>query len=362
MNRTKKILSGPKQEKKVRKPIDKKVYIIISAILGVLLIGALLFDQLYKRPLMKINEDKYYLEDLNYYIYDLEAQYDAIDQMFGGQYWDMVYDQMTGITVRDAALQEAIETALMTEVLYKEAMAKDYQLTEEENETITEQVNSLLEEKMDEKVIKKNNFTKEGLRDSIGKITLANRYRKDLIDSLPVDDEGIKAGIDPADYKRYDIEYLFISTQETNEDNEMVSLSDEDKQAAYDKISSYYDTAKNTEDWSSILADDEEDVVYREDYFLESGTDFSEEFQDLMKSMENGSVSDIYEAENGYYIVRMVDNDSSISYDNAVSSAISRAESQAFSEEYDRILSTYDFDINENILSTLDMGEITLVK
>ena len=37
---------------------------------------------------------------------------------------------MTGITVRDAALQEAIETALMTEVLYKEAMAKDYQLTE----------------------------------------------------------------------------------------------------------------------------------------------------------------------------------------------------------------------------------------
>ena len=35
----------------------------------VVLIAALLFDQLYKRPLVTIDGKKYYLEDLTYYFY-----------------------------------------------------------------------------------------------------------------------------------------------------------------------------------------------------------------------------------------------------------------------------------------------------
>lgn len=366
MNNSKKLKT--KKVKKDRlieqKPITKisKPWIITSAVLVVILVAALLFDQLYESTLLKINGKKYTLSDLSYYFYTVESQYDYYDQMFGGggAYWDMTYDDTTGATVRDQAKNDAIESVKYNEILYKEATAEGYSLTEEEKTTINENVDSLLKDQLSDTVIRKNDFTDKYLTDIISKTTLVSRYRQDKIDALDIDDEAIKEGIKYEDYRQYDIEYLFIPTQTTDADGNTVDLTDEEKSTAYDKLNSYYETAKTTEDWSTLLPDDEEDVTYQSTNFIESGSTYSEDFEKMMMAMENDAVSEIYEAENGYYIIRMVNNNSSESYDNAVEDAITTKENEEFQKVYDDIAAKYDVTTNEKAIEKLTMGSLTL--
>lgn len=360
MNRKIKNRSKEKQEKEQKKVVNPKVLIISSIVAVVILVGGLLFDQFYESTVLTINKEKYHMDDLSYYFYTVESQYDYYNQMFGGSYWDMTYDEETGATVRDAAKQEAIDSAIYSEILYKEAVSEGYTLTEEEKTTIDTNVTSLLDGQLTEAVVEKNNFTKEYLTEFLGKATLSDRYRKDKIEALPIDDEAIKADYDPADYRQYDIEYLYVTTQTTDDDGNTIDLSAEEKTAAFDKLNALSESAKTTKDWSTLIPEDEEDLKYQKGNFIATDTKFDEKFEAMMMAMENDAISKVYEAEGGYYIVRMVNNNSSERYDSTVKQAITDAENQGFSEVYQKISEKYDYSINNGYLKSLTMGNITL--
>lgn len=360
MNNAKKTIRYPKKEVKDKKKINPKVWIISSIVLVIALIGSLLFDQLYKRTIITIDNDKYYMEDLSYYFYGIESAYDYYDQMFGGQYWDMVMDESTGSTARDMAMQEALNSALYTEILYREAIADDYSLTDEDKETVETNVASLLDEQLTEEVIEKNGFTQEYLTDVLSKTTLVSRYRQDLIDALDIDDAAIKAEVNYDEYRQYDIEYVFLSTETKDEDGKSVPINETEKEAALDKINALYETALDTEDWSELIPEEEKELLYRKDNFLESDTTFSEDLEAAIMVMENDTVSEVLEDERGYYFVRMIDNNSSESYDTAVQEAITAKENEGFNEVYNDIADKYEKDINTKALRRYRMGNITL--
>lgn len=347
-----------------QKPITKmsKPWLIASAVLIVVLIAALLFDEFYESTLITIDGKKYQMSDMTYYFYTVETQFDYYDQMFGGggAYWDMSFDEASGTTMRDQAKQEAIDSVKYTEILYKEAIDEGYSLTEEEKETISGNVDTMLNEQLSPTVISRNNFSKAYLTEVLGKSTLVERYRQDKIDALDIDDEAIKAGIKFEDYRQYDIEYLYVSTKTTDEDGNYVDVSEEEKTAAYDKISGVFEAAKTTEDWSTLVPDDETQLTYQETNFVESGTTYSEEFEAMMMAMENGAVSEIYEDESGYYIVRMINNNSSESYDTAVEEAITSKENEEFNTIYEGILKQHKVKTNDKAIKKLKMGSLTI--
>lgn len=360
MNNAKKTIRYPKKDEKQKIKINPKVWMITSIVLAIALIGSILFDQLYKRTIITINGDKYYMEDLTYYIYGIESAYDYYNQIFGGQYWDMVVDQNTGKTARDVAMDEAIDSALYTEILYREAIADGYTLTDEDKEKVENNVASLLDEQFTEEVIKKNGFTEEYLTNILSKTTLVSRYREDQIKALDIDDEAIKAEINYDEYRQYDVEYVFISTEKKDEDNNTVSMNEEEKAAALAKITELYETAKQTEDWSKLISEDEEELIYREQSFIESDTKFSEELETTIMAMENDTVSDILEDESGYYFVRMINNNSTESYDAAVEESITKAENEGFNEIYNEISKKYETTVNYKALKKYRMGTITI--
>ncbi len=367
MNNSKK-LKAKKEKKKDRlleaKPLSKisKPWIIAFCALVVIMIGAMLFDQLYEKTILTIDGEKYKMSDVAFYFYGVESQYDYYDQMFGGSgsYWNMVFDEKTGETVRDSAKEEAVNNTIYNEILYKEAVAAGYTLTEDEKKSISSQVDSLLTSTLSSSVKSRNKFTKSSLTSILDKTTLVSRYRQDKIDSFDIDDAAIKAGVKFEDYRQYDIETLFISTKTTGEDGKSVAVSDDEKAAAYDKLKSYYEKAKTTEDWSKLLPESEKDVTYADTNFLESGTTYSEDMEKMMMAMNNGDVSEIYEAEDGYYIVRMVNNNSSEAYDNEVKSQISAEENKQFDAFYEDIKAKHKYSTNEKALASMEMGSITI--
>jgi foldase protein PrsA len=341
-----------------------KLWVAISAILVIALVGGLLFDQYYEPTLLKVDGKSYKMSNLSYYFYSVEYQYDYYDQIFGGggAYWDMTNNSATGQTVRDAAKDEAIQTALSTEVLYNQAVAEGYALTEDEKNTIDTNVDNLLSTQIPAEVIRKNSFSKAYLTKIVSRVTLADRYRKDKIATLNIDRDSIKASVKYEDFRQFDIQYLFISTKTTDEEGNSVDVSADEKSAAYDKIKGVFEAAKTTEDWSTLIPEDETQLTYQDTNFLKTSTSYSEDLKTMMMGMENGAVSEIFEDEKGYYIIRMADNDDKQSYDTEVQDQITKVENEGFSTLYkNNILPEHTYTINEKALKSYTMGTITLV-
>ncbi|NLO08674.1 MAG: hypothetical protein GX129_02240 [Clostridiales bacterium] len=363
MNKSKKTIKGKKSKQK-QFTISPKVWMVVGAILGLALIVGILFDQLYKSPLVTIDDEKYYLEDLTYQFYNTESTYNYINQLYGGSYWDMPYNESSDMTVRDYAKLETINNVIYEEVLYNEAITNGYTLTEEEIDKIDENVNSTLNDiGLSEKFIKENGFTPEYLKTVFTKNTLANRFKQDVIDSFDINDKEIEAGFSYSDYRQYDIDYLYISTVKTNEeDNSQVPLDDAEKKAALDKITDLREKALDTEDWSTIIPEDEKELQYRTSDFLAKDTYFSEDLMSTMLAMENNDITDVVEEADGYYVIRMLNNNSAETYDRTVEEAITEKEEEAFSKEYmDNILPNHSFELNNRAIGNLRMGRITLV-
>jgi foldase protein PrsA len=264
--------------------------------------------------------------------------------------------------MREVGREEAIQQALKTEVLYREAKSEGYKLTDAEKTDVATKADKLLKEDLTKEQKKLTGFTKDYLTEYIGKTTLVDRYHKEKVDSFSIDDEGIKASINYDDYRQYDIQLLKISTKITDESGNSVDMTAEEKAAAKDKLSKLYEDAKKSTDWSTLLPEDEKEITFTEDNFLATDEDFSEDFKKMMMAMENNAVSDIYETEDGYYIVKMINNNSTESYDNVVKEAITTAEEDEFSKLYSEILAKYKYKINDKELNTITLGNITLVQ
>ena len=364
MNKSKKPIKGSKKANEKQFTISPIVWIVVGTILGLALIVGILFDQLYKSPLVTIDDKKYYLEDMTYQFYNTESYHNYISQFYGESYWDMPYTESANISVRDYYKLETINNFIYETILYSEAIDNEYTLSQDEINKIDENVNSLLNDmELSKKFIKKNGFTDEYLKDVFTKNTLAQRYKQDIIDSFDIDDEKIKAGISYEENRQYDIEYLFISTQKKNdEDSTKVPMDKLEKEAALSKISDLRLKALDTEDWSTIIPDDEEELQYRTSSFLSEDTYFSEKLMDIMLKMENDAITEVIDDEDGYYVIRMINNDSPETYNQKVEKAIAEKEEEAFFEKYtESIYPKYTIELNNKAISNLRMGRITLV-
>ncbi len=368
MNKSKKIKKNTAEvvihDKKNDRVVKSKVLTISSIVFVVILVGALLFDQLYESTLLTVDGKKHHFSDLSYYFYTVESQIDYYDQIFGGSgtYWDMPLSDESTTTIRDQARQDAIDTALYNEVLYKEAVSEGYTLTDEEKTTVDDNVKTMLESELSPGTIAKNHFTKAYLTDIVSKTTLVSRYRKDKIDALDIDDEGIKAGINYEQYRQYNLEYLFTSKKTTDADGNSIDKTEEQKTASLNKLKEYITTAKTTEDWSKFLPEDEKDITYQTLNITQSNGTFSADQKTQIMAMNNKDVSDVIETDTGYYVIRMINNNSSETYDSTVEKAITDAENEAFDKVYDELLAKHTYKVNEKALNSLRMGSLTLDK
>lgn len=364
MNKSKRIkkveVEAGVHDKTKDKIVSTKVLTIASAIFVFILVGALIFDQFYTSTVLKVDGKNYGLRDLSYYFYTVEYQYSYYDQMFGGNgsYWNMSADE-SGKTVRDMAKQEAIDTAVYTEVLYNEAVKEGYALTDEEKTKMEENAGNLLAN-LTEGTIKKGHFTEDSLAKVLGKTALVERYRADKVEALDIDDASITAGVSREEYRQYDIQYLFASKKTTDAEGNSVDKSEDEIAATKAAITSYYEKAKTAEDWSKLLPEEEKLVSYTSDDFIKSDTTFDDNFEAKIMAMANGDILDLYETENGYYMVKMINNDSSESYDNAVKDAITAAENEGFDKVYNEILAKHNYKVNQAALKPLSMGSVTL--
>ncbi len=313
---------------------------------------------------LTIDDEKLTMADMLYYIYSYESQISYMDQMyqyyFGTGYWDMEIEE--GKTIRDDSKEQAMDTAIRYEVLYREAIKKDYKLTDDEIKEIETNTASIMEQ-MSEEDKKLTGFTEESVNEIQKKWAITDKYYGDLIDSFDIDDDAIKAGIDKEQYKEYSTEYIYVTTVSKDEEGNATPLSDDEVKAAKEKIDAIYEKVKDSKNLEDGIEDGDTSVDYTDLSFLpnDENEQTNKTYMEEAMKLKNGEISGVVETDEGYYIIKMVDDSATTSYDEAVDTAIQEAEEARFEEEFKTIKAAYKVEVNDKIWDKVVMGNNTIL-
>ncbi|QHQ63021.1 hypothetical protein Ana3638_21400 [Anaerocolumna sedimenticola] len=316
-----------------------------------------------KSLVVTVGDNNIYLNEMMYYIFYVEstgAQYDAAYQQYTGQsYWDM--EVTDGVTMREQAKDYVMDMAEMYQILYDKAVKDGLSLTNDEKTQAGTNADQILTS-ISKDQLKLTGFTKDTLTKVQEKVMLGGKYYQKIIDGADIDYEGIKSTIKKEDYRQYNTEYLFAPTTKLDDNLKSVELTAEEKEAAKSSITDALAKVKAGEEFSKIVEGNDKLSTSTLNFTANDTTTAEQAYKDAaMKLDKDAYTQDFVETDTGYYIIKMVDNNSTEAYDKAVSDATSKAEQDAFNAEYEKIKKDYKITINTKVWDPIVMGKTTLV-
>lgn len=302
------------------------------------------------------------LNEMMYYIYAIEASgenYETYYQTYyGTSYWDLEYTE--GVTMRDQTKTYIMDTVVLYEILYDKALEAGYTITDDEKSEAETNADAVMEQ-ISEEQLAITGFNKEILLTIQEKLIIGQKYYEDLTTGFDIDRDKIASEFNIEDYRQYDTEYVFVATSTYDTSYQIIELSDEEKAVALETITGALEKAKAGESFSDIVAEDET-MMTNTISFIYGDTNADVAYEDAAIKLENDEIaSSVIETSIGYYIIKMLDNNSTESYDSAVEEAVSLAEEEAFNAEYEVIKKDYTITINNEAWDPIVMGKTTII-
>lgn len=398
MNSSKKIMNQNRTETKkssVSAPVSKAALgsagsgpntkAIVLGVVCVVLILVLCIgvgvQQFKPQVVLKVNDTKLTLDDMMYPIYERESEYLPSDEIyqsyFGSSIWDTGYmgDDSTideSMTNSAGLKQEIINAETEYEVLYRDAVKADYKLTDEEKQDAEDQAKKALKGLSWSQKFQLS-ISKKKLTKRFEKRILADRYKEDQKTELnkKVDEEKAIADVSKKDLRQYDVQYYsFAKTSTDQTTGEEKTLTDSEIKDLNKQLKELAKKANTAKDFSKLLGDDKESGITFEKGDFTEKDGWSDYLSDAnlkkVKKMKNGEISGvIQDKKTGYYmLIKMVDNNSTESYDEACEEAISNAQEESYQNwlaerKKDYTIKVYDSVWNEVTIGTMTTSIVT---
>ncbi len=358
-------------------PNTKAIVLGVFCVLLVLVLCIGVGVQQFKPQIvLKVNDTKFSMDNMMYPIYERESQYlpsnELYEQYMGTSVWEASYmgedpTVDSSLSNSEGLKQEIINAETEYEVLYEEAVKADYKLTDDEKQDAKEQAEKALKglswsQKM------QLSLSKNKLVDRFEKRILADRYKKDRQKETDatVDETKAIAEVSKTDLREYDIEYYsFSKTYYDEQTGQSANRTDTEIADLEKQLKKLAKKAKKAEDFQKLLGEDSEsEITFEEDAFTEK-EGWSDYLSDAnvkkIKSMKNGEISDvIVDADTGYYMfVKMIDNNSTASYDEACDEAVENAKIEAYYSWLDEIKKDYTIKTYDSVWNDVTIGAVT---
>ncbi len=315
---------------------------------------------------MTVNDENITMDTMMYYIMQQEAEYSYNDlyytATYGTSYWDLeMEDTDPPTTVRQEVQNYIMEIAQMYEVFYQEAKKKGYELTEEDIDEAEVNAYTIWQSMSDhQKGV--TNLTEESLIEIFKKISLATKYYDEIDAGIEIDEDAVTKDIHPEDYKEYAIEMMCLDKMEEDDEGYLVDVPKKKLEKSLKQMKSYEKKLKKGTSLQEVLSKKEKRIYVQEQNFIEGDKRLSSLLEAEAIKLKNNQHSEIIETEDGYVIIRMVDNAATESYDEAVAKAIETAESDAFEQAYVKVKESYQVDTKVDIWDQIEIGNLTIDK
>ncbi len=392
MNRAKKIMKnqGAVEEKEIRrkKGLDaatrNKVLLGIGICLVLVLCLGVAYIQLRPRPILKVTgtdadgktvTDTLYYKDALYDICNTEAQYNNMQslyqQFYGSSFWEAENMDSKGRTGAQVAKKAVMSGLKQREILCMEAEKNGVALSDEEKSKVDEDLKTFIDGLTDgQKKIR--GLDEDTVRNELERQALADKYKDQVIESLGIDEEALKAGVSKEDYRQYDLQYYMISKKSTDDDGNEKDLDAATLKKNKKTIEDVQKKAVKAKDFTKdVITDSDEDntdddtgVQYLTENLLETDKDFlDEKALKKVKKMKNDEISDVIETDDGYYVIKMVDNNDSSAYDQQCEQVVEDEKEKQFEAKYKSdIKPNYTTEIQSYWKGRVKLGGITVAE
>lgn len=353
-----------------------KVLAILGILAVIVLCAGVCYMQLRPRAVLIVSttdengtqkKDTVYMKEAVYSIYQVENQYNQYSsiyqQLYGKTYWEMEDVDSKGRNGASAAKKQVMDSLKQREVLYMEAQKRGYSLTDEEVKTAEESVATTMKNFTD-KQKKLEGLDEKTLKSEFKKNALVEKFRQILIKESGVDEEALKATVNKKDYRQYTLQYYKVSNQETS-GKETKEVSAEQKQTNLTNMQALQEKAKTAEDFTKLLDDnDKTGIQYQTENLikkdLKDSTFLNKKLRNQIIKMENGQISDIIEGDDGYYLIKMVNNNDSEAYDNQCDSVVQEEETKQFNARYAEFAPNYVTEVQSYWKGRVKLGSYTI--
>ena len=353
-----------------------KVLVILGILAVIVLCAGVCYMQLRPRAVLVVSttdengtqkKDTVYMKEAVYSIYQEENQYNQYSsiyqQLYGKTYWEMEDVDSKGRNGASAAKKQVMDSLKQREVLYMEAQKRGYSLTAEEEKTAENNVTDTMKNFTD-KQKKLEGLDEKTLKSEFKKNALAEKFRQILIKESGVDEEALKATVNKKDYRQYTLQYYKVSNQETSGE-ETKEVSAEQKQTNLTNMQALQEKAKTAEDFTKLLDDnDKTGIQYQTENLikkdLKDSTFLNKKLRKQIMEMDNGQISDIIEGDDGYYLIKMVNNDDSEAYDNQCQSVVNEEETKQFNARYAEFAPNYVTEVQSYWKGRVKLGSYTI--
>ena len=353
-----------------------KVLVILGILAVIVLCAGVCYMQLRPRAVLVVSttdengtqkKDTVYMKEAVYSIYQVENQYNQYSsiyqQLYGKTYWEMEDVDSKGRNGASAAKKQVMDSLKQREVLYMEAQKRGYSLTAEEEKTAENNVADTMKNFTD-KQKKLEGLDEKTLKSEFKKNALAEKFRQILIKESGVDEEALKATVNKQDYRQYTLQYYKVSNQETSGE-ETKEVSAEQKQTNLTNMQALQEKAKTAKDFTKLLDDnDRTGIQYQTENLikkdLKDSTFLNRKLRKQIMKMDNGQISDIIEGDDGYYLIKMVNNDDSEAYDNQCQSVVNEEETKQFNARYAEFAPNYVTEVQSYWKGRVKLGSYTI--
>lgn len=356
MNRAKKILKNDgenivgtsvKQSKGLNKNM---VLILVGIVLVAILCGGVCYINLRPRAVLTVQGKDKNGKSVTHTINYPEAMYDiyqaeAMPNMYSvyGMSFDWEDTNEDGDTYADTYKNQIMQGMKQREILYMCAQKNDITLTDDEKKTIKENVKSARENMTDNQK-KMKGLDEKTLTTVMEKDKLGNKYKDSVIASLNIDEDALKKSVDKKSYRQYTLQYYMFSKKETDsntaskdKDKKTLAQGKKDMEALQKKAAKAKDFTKDviTDKDSDNVDDNNKGISYMTRDLIETDTDFlTAKLLKKVKKMKNDEVSDLIETKDGYYVIKMVNNNDPKAYNDQCNTVVSQEKEARFNEVY----------------------------
>lgn len=356
-----------------------KILLTLGIAAIIILCAGVFYMQLRPRAVLKVTQNNadggaktntVYMKEAVYDIYTLETQYNSYaevyQKMYGTTYWEMENADEDGRNGASAAKKQVMDALKQKEILYMEAQKLGYSLTEEEKKAADENAKKAMESMTDGQK-KIPGLDESSLCEVFEKNALVQKYRQVIISESGIDKEALKATVKKEDFHQYTMQYYKVSNKSGSGEEE-VDVTAEQKKTNLNNMKALQEKAKTAEDFTKLL--DEKDTtgiqavqtqeLLKKD--MDSSSFLTKKLRKRLVKMKNDQISDVIEGDDGYYLVKMVNNDDSAAYDKECDSVVSAEETKQFNAKYSQIKAGYTTEVQSYWKGRVKLGSYTAVQ
>lgn len=356
---------------------SKNKIILILGIAAVLILSAgVFYMQLRPRAILSVTRTEadnsnvtktVYMKEAVYDIYQIETQYNMYaslyQQMYGSTYWEMENADDAGRNGASAAKKQVMDAIKKREILCMEAEKLGYSLTQEEKKACAENVKTAMKDIPDAQK-KLSGLDEDTLVTVFEKNALAEKYRQVVIAECGIDTEGLKATVKKEDYRQYTMQYYMVSNK-TGSGEEQTDVTAEQKETNLNNMKALQEKAKTAEDFTKLVEENDstgikqyqtEELVAKD---MDDSTFLTKKLRKQLIQMKNDEISDVIEGEDGYYLVKMVNNNDSKAYDEQCETVVEDEENKQFNTKYQGIKAAYTAEVQDYWKGRVKLGSYT---